>query len=228
MQRRSGGRPVPAGPRAAEERAAPLPLPPVVALGASTGGVGALMAVAAALPADLAAAVLVVLHVSADGPDALPDILGRAGALPVATAVDGAPLRAGHIATAPPDRHLEVRHGRVRLSSGPRVGGARPSIDALFDSLVPLGDRSVAVVLSGTLGDGSAGLRRLGIGGGSTVVQDPADADFPGLPRRAVDEARPDHVLPLARIAPAIVDLVDGLAAPGPVMLAPEVDADAP
>lgn len=210
------------------DQAVPLGLPPVVALGASTGGVGALMAVAAALPVDLPAAVLVALHVSPDGPDALPDILGRVGALPVTTAGDGDPLRAGHIATAPPDRHLAVHEGRLRLSSDPRVRGARPSIDVLFDSLVPLADRAVAVVLSGTLGDGSAGLRRVGDGGGRTIVQDPTDADFPGLPQRAADEARPDHVLPLARIAPAIVSLLDGLARREPGMLRPEVDADAP
>lgn len=200
----------------------------MVALGASTGGVSALMAVAASLPADLPAAVLVALHVAAGDPDVVPDLLDRAGPLPVTRAEDGAPLRTGRIVVAPPGRDLAVHEGRLSLTAGLRQRGAQPSIDVLFDSLVALGPRALAVVLSGTLGDGSAGLRRLGAAGGHTIVQDPEDADFPGMPRRAVDHARPGHVLPLGAIGPCIASLLAGLAATAPGMLAAEEDADAP
>lgn len=197
-------------------------------MGASTGGVRALMAVAASLPVDLPAAVLVALHVAPDGPEVLSELLDRAGPLPAASAVDGALLRAGQVAVAPPGRHLSVDEGRLRLTVGSPTAGARPSIDLLFDSLVPLGARAVAVVLSGTLGDGSAGLGRVGAAGGHTIVQDPDDADFPGMPRRAAVRARPDHVLPLGAIGPRIVSLLAGLPGAAPGMLAAEEDADAP
>src|SRR5881394_2170103 len=92
----------------------------VIVVGASAGGVEALQVLAAGLPADLPAAVLVVLHMPAESPSYLPAILGRVGPLPVEHAAAGRPVEAGRIYTAVPDRHLLVEGGRVRLTRGPR------------------------------------------------------------------------------------------------------------
>ncbi|MEA2684913.1 MAG: two-component system, chemotaxis family, protein-glutamate methylesterase/glutaminase [Actinomycetota bacterium] len=183
----------------------------VVVLGASAGGVEALSTVVSGFPDDLPAAVLVVLHVAAKGTSVLPDILSRRGPLPATHAVDGERLYCGRIYVAPPDRHITVDRGAVRLSPGPKDNGVRPSIDTLFRSAAnAFGPDVVAAVLTGTLDDGTAGLIAVTNGGGITIAQDPEDAAFPGMPASAVRVARPDFVLPAADIAAAVVRAVLG------------------
>src|SRR3954470_4035795 len=156
---------------------------PVVALGASAGGVDALARVVAGLPAGFPAAVLVVLHVAPAGPSVLPEILTRAGVLPARHAVDGQVIEAGHIYVAPPDRHLELVGDALRVTRGPRENGVRPSVDTLFRSVARSNPgNAVAVVLSGTLDDGTSGMITVRDSGGRTIVQDPDEADFPGMP----------------------------------------------
>ena len=177
----------------------------VVLLGASAGGVEAISTVVAGLPEDLPAAVLVVLHVPAWGTSVLPNILDRYGRIPAHHAVDGEPLRNGRIYVAPPDRHLIVEDGVVRVLRGPKENGVRPAVDTLFRSAAQShGAKVVAAVLSGTLDDGTAGLVAVRGHGGVTLVQDPADAPFPGMPESAVRYARPDHVAPIRDIAALI------------------------
>ncbi|HEX7277294.1 MAG TPA: chemotaxis protein CheB, partial [Acidimicrobiales bacterium] len=145
--------------------------PRVVALGASAGGVEALSIVVGGLPRDLPAAVLVVLHVAPWGTSVLPDILARRGALPACHAVDGQPILAGHVYVAPPDRHLTVEAGTLRLTGGPKENGCRPAVDTLFRSAAAAyGAGVVAVVLSGSLSDGTAGLVAVRQRGGVTIV----------------------------------------------------------
>src|SRR5262249_6537602 len=143
------------------------------------------------LPADLAAAIFVVLHVPAEGTSALPAILTRSGQLEDVHPSAREPVRHGRIYVAPPDRHLLVHRGRVRVLRGPRENGARPAVDPLFRTAArAYGSRVVAVVLSGNLDDGAAG----GLGGeergGVGVVQDPRGAGFSGVPRATVEDAR--------------------------------------
>ena len=188
----------------------------VIVMGASAGGVDALSAAVAGLPRDLAAAVLVVLHLSPHGTSVLPRILDARSELAVAHATNGERLEAGRVYVAPPDRHLVVDRGCVRLTSEPRENGVRPAVDTLFRSAAQAyGPDVIGVVLSGTLDDGTAGLVAIEDNGGIGVVQDPAEAVFPGMPTSAVRYADPDHVVPLDKLAPLLVSLVDARVAEG-------------
>lgn len=183
----------------------PRSLPkPVAAVGvaASAGGVEALTAFTRGLPGEFPGAVLVVLHLSDTGPSVLPNILARTTPLTVVPATDGMALRRGLVVVAPPGQHLRVRGGVVALDAGPRENGHRPSADALFRSLAESwGRRAVGVVLSGTMGDGAAGLRAIGNAHGLTVAQDPEEAAFPGMPRAAIAEAEPALVCRVGEMA---------------------------
>jgi len=180
----------------------------VVVVGASAGGVETLRTLAAALPPDLGAAVLVVLHVSQAGTSVLSEIFDRAGPLPAVNAMQGEPIHRGRIYVAPPNHHLAIEDGLLALSHGPRENGHRPAIDALFRSAAAAyGARAAGVVLSGMLDDGTSGLRHLQDAGGTTLVQDPDDALYPGMPRSAMTHVAVDAVLPLSEIGPALVHL---------------------
>ena len=122
----------------------------LVLIGASAGGVEALVRAVGGLPRDLPAAVFVVLHVPADSPSHLPAVLARSGALPAEHATDGEAIVPGAIRIAPPDHHLLVRGARLRVVRGPRENLHRPAIDPLFRSgvLEREGHEIVAVVLS--------------------------------------------------------------------------------
>lgn len=170
----------------------------LIGIGASAGGVETLFELVAGLDQDLPAALFVVLHQSASGPTLLADLLGRRCELPVDAARHGAPVRAGRVVVAPPDRHLLVQDGRVVLSRGPRENGHRPGIDPLFRSLaLEAGPGATGIVLSGLLDDGAAGLLEIVRHGGSAVVQDPEEALFDPMPRAALEQ------VPGAVVAPA-------------------------
>jgi two-component system chemotaxis response regulator CheB len=189
----------------------------VVAVGASAGGVDALRALAAGLPPDYPGAVLMVLHVPREGPTALPAIITRSGPLPAALAVDGEPLRYGRIFIAPNDRHLLVVDGRIRLSRGPAENGHRPAIDPLFRSVArAYAARAVGVVLSGARDDGAAGLAVIAAHGGTTIVQDPADALYPSMPRAAIEHLRPDHIVAAAKLGDLLGEITAGHLTAGP------------
>ncbi|MGH2522596.1 MAG: chemotaxis protein CheB [Anaerolineales bacterium] len=129
---------------------------PLIVIGASEGGVEALIRLVPGLPADLPAAVAVVMHFPASATSVLPDILDRASALPAMHAQTGESLQPGCIYVAPPDHHLLVNDGRLRLSRGPRQNNHRPAIDPLFSTAArACGRRVIGVVLSGTLDDGT-------------------------------------------------------------------------
>jgi two-component system chemotaxis response regulator CheB len=171
----------------------------IVVVGASAGGVEALVRLVASVPAGLPAAVFVVLHVPPTSTSALPDILGRSGPLPASHVKDGEPIEPGRIYVAPPDHHLLIRPGHVHLARGPRENGHRPAVDPLFRSAArEYATRVVGVVLSGALDDGTAGLVAIRARGGPAIVQDPADALYSGMPVNALEHVAVDHVLPAA------------------------------
>src|SRR5919199_687746 len=180
----------------------------VIVVGASAGGLEALREVVATLPPALPAAVCVVWHMAAESPGLLPEILDRTGPLPAAHPEDGELLQTGHIAVAPPDRHLLLEQGRLRLTQGPKENRFRPAIDPLFRSAAAAyGPRVIGVVLSGALDDGTAGMAAIKARGGLAVVQDPWDAIIPSMPRSVLTHVPVDHVVPTAEIGPLLADL---------------------
>ncbi len=183
----------------------------IVVVGASAGGVEALRDIVAALPPDYPGAICVVLHIPPQAPSVLPRILDRAARVRCVAAEDGAPLRAGRVYVAPPDHHLLVEPGRVRVLRGPRENGHRPAVDPLFRTAArSYGRRVVGVVLTGNLDDGTRGLREIVRRGGVAVAQAPDDAPYPSMPRSAIAHVAVDHVLAVDRLGPLLADLARG------------------
>jgi two-component system, chemotaxis family, protein-glutamate methylesterase/glutaminase len=183
---------------------------PLVVVGASAGGVEALRQFVAGLPVDLGAAVLVVLHVPADAPSALPRILARVSGLPVSPAVAGRRLEAGTVLVAPPNQHLMVIDGEVALSSGPQENGHRPAVDVLFRSAARVaGPRTIGVVLSGSLDDGAAGAVAIASRGGRIMVQDRAEALYSSMPDAAARAAHADARLTAGSMGSVLAQWLD-------------------
>ncbi|HST82813.1 MAG TPA: chemotaxis protein CheB [Kineosporiaceae bacterium] len=180
-----------------------------VVIGASAGGVAALQTLLGGLPAEFPARILVVLHVPPSGVNALAAVLARASSMKVRSAQNQDRLEPGVVLVARPDHHLLVADDSVLLTRGPRENGHRPAIDVLFRSAArALGPRTIAVVLSGALDDGSAGLRTIRAQGGLGIVQDPDDAQHPGMPLNAIHAAHPEYVVPVAAMPELLTSLV--------------------
>lgn len=188
--------------------ASPLSHPMAIVIGASAGGVDALVNLASDLPGTLDAAVFIVLHIGAH-PSGLPDLLTAAGALSARHAQAGERVTAGQVYVAPPDHHMTIQNGYIRLSRGPRENWARPAINPLFRSAAAeYGADLIGVILTGRLNDGSTGLMEVKRRGGTTIVQSPGDAAYPAMPSSALAHVEPDHCLPLSDIGPLLVRLV--------------------
>lgn len=160
----------------------------LVTIGGSAGALGPLRQLVANLPADIPAAVFVVTHVPPDSVSAMPHILSRSGPLFATHAIDGAPIGAGRIAIAPPNCHLVIERGVMRVVDWAKENGQRPSIDVLFRSAAQAyGDAVCGVLLSGALDDGVAGLQSIRSANGVAIVQTPDDALFPDMPANAIE-----------------------------------------
>ncbi len=180
-----------------------------VVVGASAGGIDALSSLLRDLPDDLAAAVLIVLHIATDAGGLLPRLLANGSRLPVRAAEDGAPLVMGEVRVAKANCHLIVEPGVMRVVRGPRENRFRPAIDPLFRSAAwAYGPRVIGVLLSGMLDDGTAGLWAIKTCGGIAVVQDPDDAAYGAMPRHAIDALPVDHCVPAARMGALVAALV--------------------
>jgi two-component system, chemotaxis family, protein-glutamate methylesterase/glutaminase len=187
----------------------------IIALAASAGGLKALTEVLAGLPAEFPAGLVVVQHLDPRHRSLMADILARRTRLAVRQAADNDRVQPGNVLIAPPDRHLLVNpDGSVSLTRTELVHFSRPSADLLFESVAASHrDRAVAVVLSGSGSDGSMGVKAIKKMGGTLIVQDPATAEFTGMPGAARDTGLADFVLPLAEIAPALRTLLGERAA---------------
>jgi two-component system, chemotaxis family, protein-glutamate methylesterase/glutaminase len=181
----------------------------IIVIGGSAGSLQVLRTILPALPWDFPAAVFVVLHTSEDSPGLLPEILNRGSKLPVMYAVHGADILPARVYIAPAgQRHMLLDRGRVRLEPGPRENRSRPSIDALFRSAsYAYGNQVIAVVLSGNLDDGSAGVLAIKNRGGMAIAQDPDEALAPSMPASAIEATDVDFILPVEQIGPKLVEL---------------------
>ena len=196
----------------------------IVVMGASAGGVQAFQALVRALPSDFPGSVFIVMHMSADAPGLLPVILNREKGMPVIHATDGTPLGRSRIYVAPPDHHLLLERGYMRVTRGPRENRHRPAIDPLFRSAArAYGRRVVGVLLTGLLDDGTSGLQMIKARGGVSIVQDPEEAQYGSMPANALEHDSPDYSLPIAEIVRLLVRLVRRPAEARPIAM-PEVD----
>jgi two-component system chemotaxis response regulator CheB len=201
----------------------------IIVVGASAGGVEALSQLVRGLPPGLPASVFVVCHFPAAVRSNLPDILSRQGPLLAVHARDGETPYPGHIYVAPPDRHLTLENGTICVQRGPRENYFRPAIDPLFRSAARVyGPRVIAIVLSGVLLDGIAGLLAVRAGGGLVVLQDPTDAILSSLPQSALDIVGADHVAPARELAPLLVHLLQQpITIPGDSLMPDPIDQTA-
>ena len=197
----------------------------IVVIGTSAGGAAALMELVKSLPADFPAPIFVVMHVPADSPSVLPQLLNSVSALKARHPQDGEVIEAGVIYVARPDHHLLVEGNTVLVTRGPKENRFRPSIDALFRSAAyTFGPRVIGVVLSGYLDDGTSGLWSVQRMGGVAVVQEPHDAEQPSMPTNALEFVAADHVVPLAQLAALLVRLTQERASAKTRLPAAELD----
>jgi two-component system chemotaxis response regulator CheB len=193
-----------------EERRLPLPKCDIIVVGGSAGSVDGMQRMVRAFPADLNAAVFVVLHLSPHYPSMLPQILSRSGPLPAHNPQDGEKIQPGRIYVAPPDRHLTIEDSHVRVIRGPRENRHRPAIDPLFRTASRVfNSRVIGVILSGNQDDGSAGLRAIRARGGIGIIQDPEEAAASQMPQSALEYSGADYVLPQDEIGAQVAALVD-------------------
>ena len=186
--------------------------PALIVIGTSAGGVSALITLLGGLPKDLDAPVCIAHHANPTRPSMLPDILSRLGTLTVAPFQSGAQLIPGHLFLAPSGHHLLIEGKQVIVLTRPSQQ-PRNDIDRLFQSAASsYGSRLIAVVLTGSLTDGTAGLQTVKQHGGITIIQDPEEAAFPSMPRSAQAHCTIDYCLPLAHIALLLPRLIGGVA----------------
>ena len=174
----------------------------MIAIGASAGGVEALLKLTRELPRNLTASLFIVLHISADSPSMLPELINRVCPLHASHPTDGEEIEPGRIYVASPDHHLLVEPGRVRVVQGPKENRNRPAIDPLFRSIaLAYGPRAVGVVLTGALDDGTAGLLAIKRRGGLAIVQDPDEALYPSMPQSALNVVDVDYTVSIDHLA---------------------------
>jgi len=184
--------------------------PRLIVIGTSAGGTQPLLDLVAGLPKDFPAAICIVTHIPAHSPSRLPEVLSRAGPLPVSHPQDGEPIQPGHIYCAPPDHHLLVEAGHFAVKRGPKENRNRPAIDTLFRSAAHSeGPAAIGVILSGLLDDGTSGLWTIQHFGGIAIVQDPEDAEYSSMPSSALNQVHVDHTVRSADLAGLLIRLVN-------------------
>jgi two-component system chemotaxis response regulator CheB len=183
----------------------------VIVIGGSAGAVEALFKLCAMLSPDLGAAVAIVIHRHPTFVSTLADLLGRRSSLPVIEPRHGDLFSRGRIHLAPPDRHMTVHDGLIRLSRTPKQHHTRPAIDPLFLSAADsYAERVIGVLLTGNLSDGVTGLIEVKRQGGLSLVQDPAEAPFPSMPRNALIYDHVDLIFRLDTLPTILDELVAG------------------
>ncbi|MGB7426398.1 MAG: chemotaxis protein CheB [Microcoleaceae cyanobacterium] len=186
-------------------------------IGGSAGSLTALKQILPHLPKDLPMAILVCRHVTSAEDGVSASLLQRHTELPVQVARDGMPVRQGQIIVAPPGMHLMLGSDHVHLRMGAHENNFRPAIDPLFRSAaIYRASRAVGVILSGLLNDGASGARAMARTGGSIIAQDPATAEFPAMPKAAMDAVPEAVAVSLDQIGATLIDIAGTIAAPAP------------
>jgi two-component system chemotaxis response regulator CheB len=181
----------------------------VIVIGASAGGISALRTLLNKLPQDIPAAIFVVVHTSPDGPGLLAAVLDRGTQLTVVSPDEGMKIQDGYVYVAPPDYHLIIDGRKLRLTHGPREHRFRPAVDPLFRTAAEhYGARTIGIVLSGHMADGTHGLMLIKEAGGITMVQDPDEAQVPSMPLNAMRRGKVDYVLPVEEMARVMMGLL--------------------
>jgi two-component system CheB/CheR fusion protein len=179
----------------------------IVGIGASAGGIQALQNLFSALPPTLGAAIVVIVHLDPAHASELASIIQLRTAMPVTQVNGRVPLEPGHVYVIPPDRRLLINGNDIAIAPFEERRGQRAPIDQFFSSLATEHGDGCVVILSGSGADGSVGIRTVKEHGGIILVQDPAEAEYPMMPRAAI-AAGADFVLPVADIAKQLVELI--------------------
>jgi len=182
----------------------------LIVIGASNGGMEALMKLVAQFPKDFSSPIFVVHHMSADATgEALIRALNKSGSLTCEHAHDGQTFKGGFIYLAPPDQHILIGKGKILVTKGARENRFRPAIDPLFRSAaVAYGNRVIGIVLTGYLDDGTSGMMAIKRCGGVCIAQDPQDAWYPDMPQSVIANVGVDHCLPISEMGVLLADLV--------------------
>ncbi|MGC1479654.1 MAG: chemotaxis protein CheB [Chthoniobacterales bacterium] len=184
-----------------------MALSDIVCIGASAGGLDTMRRIVPDLPLD--ATYFYVQHIAPEGPGGLGNLLNSAGPLEAWTVKEDQAIRPGTLHVAPPDHHLMIEHGRVRIVHGARENRTRPAIDPMFRSAaVAYRERVIGVVLTGLLDDGTAGMGAIQRCGGTVVIQDPVDAKYEDMPRAVQQSMEVDHCAPASEVAALLGRLV--------------------
>jgi two-component system chemotaxis response regulator CheB len=182
----------------------------IIVIGASAGGVTALIDFVKSLPLNFDASIFIVLHLHPSSPSSLPQILGRFGPLKAAHAEDGERIKSKRIYVAPPDHHLLIENERILVRKGPKENRFRPSIDALFRSAAyNYRSRVIGIVLSGMLNDGTSGMWSVKRMGGLCIIQAPEDALYESMPIHVQKEVEVDYSLPVAKMGLLLEELIN-------------------
>jgi two-component system chemotaxis response regulator CheB len=183
----------------------------VVVVGTSAGGLNALVKLTSQLQDNFPAPVLVVQHISSDATgDVLLNALSLHSKLKCLHAETGMDLAPGHLYLAPSDHHLMIDGGnKILITKGATENRSRPAIDPLFRSAaVAFSNRVIGILLTGYLDDGTAGLKVIQRCGGTCIIQDPEDAEYPDMPKNALNQLKADHCVPIAEMGSLLYQLI--------------------
>lgn len=197
-----------AGKSSANQGASPKVLDYVIVIGASAGGVEALISLVKNIPAPFPAPILILQHRSSDQPSLLAELLAKSARLPVVRGIEGQPIHPGMIIVAEPGNHMKIQDNRISLDDGPSVCHVKPAADVLFSSAAKyFGKRVIGVILTGSGHDGTEGCRNIKKAGGLTIAQDEESSIFFQMPGSAIRAQCIDYVLPLNDIAAKLVEI---------------------
>jgi two-component system CheB/CheR fusion protein len=181
---------------------------PVVGIGASAGGLEAVIRFLEQIPATCGMAFVVILHLSPKHKSSAAEILQRATRMPVRQVGKPMPIEADHVYVIPPGVTLTMNDGHLRVTPGARIAGGHIAVDVFFRTMAEVHEeRAVCIVMSGTGSDGAIGLTSVKERGGIAMAQLPEDAAHDGMPRAAIATGMVDFVLPAIEMPQRLIDI---------------------